>query len=478
MTQAFYTAISGMSAGQTKVSVVADNIANLNTVGFKASKVNFSDIYYRTSSTGQAPTGGVGGTNPRQIGIGAQTASIARDFSAGTTLTTGLNTDLCINGNSFFTVASPTVEILYTRDGNFKIDADGHMVTSSGYKVLGTSKLLDTKTSTIPIKIPTYVTTTTIPTIANTLNTKLLNELNAIKAGGIKGGDFDIITQNGDTLKVTITGNEDVEELKNKINDTIDAAAAGGKFSEAAANPGDPPVRYMEAKIIDGRISFVINDQTKIKSLTFENGESNIVTQFGLNANKTAEYDAAGNMTSLAYNSDVLNFTQKFGEGIPGHEDAENYTSLTISESGIIEVKYGNNDSLSVMQDPASPDRMIFKYTLNDGVIITGDDLIVKDSIVVPENLQIQFASFVNPNGLKAEGNNTYSSGPNSGMALFGSISSTAFGSVKSGILEGSNVDLATEFADMVVAQRAIEANSRVFDTSNQILQTLARLGQ
>ena len=79
---------------------------------------------------------------------------------------------------------------------------------------------------------------------------------------------------------------------------------------------------------------------------------------------------------------------------------------------------------------------------------------------------------------MKAEGNNTYSSGPNSGMTLFGSISSTAFGSVKSGILEGSNVDLATEFADMVVAQRAIEANSRVFDTSNQILQTLARLGQ
>ncbi|MBR5321633.1 MAG: flagellar hook-basal body complex protein, partial [Clostridia bacterium] len=239
MTQAFYTAISGMTAGQTKVSVVADNIANLNTVGFKASKVNFSDIYYRTSSAGQAPTGGVGGTNPRQIGIGAQTASIARDFSAGTTLTTGLNTDLCINGNSYFTVASPTVEILYTRDGNFKIDADGHMVTSSGYKVLGTSKMLDTKTSTIPIKIPTYVTTTTTPTKAETLNSKLLNNLNAIKAGGIKGGDFDIITHNGDKLKVTITGNEDLSELKDKINAAIDAAAADGKFSEAAADPAN-----------------------------------------------------------------------------------------------------------------------------------------------------------------------------------------------------------------------------------------------
>ena len=476
MTQAFYTAISGMTAGQTKISVVADNIANLNTVGFKASKVNFSDIYYRTSSTGQAPTGGVGGTNPKQIGIGAQTASIARDFSAGTTLTTGLTTDLCINGNSFFTVASPTVEILYTRDGNFKIDADGHLVTSTGYKVLGTSKFLDTKTSTIPIKIPTYVTTVTTPTIANTVKEKLLNDLNAIKAGGIKEGDFDIINEDGSKLNVQITGKETVDELVGIINTAIKNDASN-KFREVDPATGDVTT-YLKAKVIDGRISFEVTDKTKIKSLTFENGTSNIVTQFGMNANRTAEYNDDGSLKSLEYHTDVLNYTQTFGEGIPGNTESENYTSLTISESGIIEVKYGNNDSLSVMQDPASPDRMIFKYTLNDGVIITGDDLIIKDNLVVPENLQIQFASFVNPNGLKAEGNNTYASGPNCGMALFGSISSTAFGSVKSGLLEGSNVDLATEFADMVVAQRAIEANSRVFDTSNQILQTLARLGQ
>ena len=475
MTQAFYTAISGMSAGQTKVSVVADNIANMNTVGFKASKVNFSDIYYRTSSTGQAPTGGVGGTNPKQIGIGVQTASIARDFSAGTTLTTGLTTDLCINGNSFFTVASPTVEILYTRDGNFKIDADGHLVTSTGYKVLGTSKFLDTKTSTIPVKIPTYVTTVTTPTIANTIQSKLLNNLNAIKAGGIKEGDFNIINEDGDKLNIKITGNETVQELAGIINSAIENDASN-KYREVDAGTG-AVTPYLKAEIIDGRITFKV-DKTKIQELTFENGTSNIVTQTGMNANRVAEYNDDGTLKSLEYQTDVLNYTQTFGEGIPGNQASENYTSLTISESGIIEVKYGNNDALSVMQDPGSPDRMIFKYTLNDGIIITGDDLIIKDNLVEPEHLQIQFASFVNPNGLKAEGNNTYSSGPNCGMALFGSISSTAFGTVKSGILEGSNVDLATEFADMVVAQRAIEANSRVFDTSNQILQTLARLGQ
>ena len=164
MTQSFYTAIGGMNAGQTKISVVADNIANMNTIGFKASKVNFSDVYYRTSSFGKAPTSaGSGGINPKQIGVGVQSASIARDFSAGTTLSTGLNTDLCINGSSFFTVMSATDGILFTRDGNFNVDSNGNLVTANGDKVLGTASMLGTSSSETPIKIPTYITTVTSP---------------------------------------------------------------------------------------------------------------------------------------------------------------------------------------------------------------------------------------------------------------------------------------------------------------------------
>lgn len=237
MTQAFYTAIGGMAAGQTKISVVADNIANMNTIGFKASNVNFSDVYYRTSSTGQAPTGQMGGINPKQTGIGVQTASITRDFSAGTTLTTGLNTDLCINGSSFFTVASPTVEILYTRDGNFTVDADGHMVTSSGYKLLGTNNSLNTTSSTIPIKIPTYIDTVTTPATQAQMANKALDELNGIKSGGVKDGSFIITTfdQAGTPTEKTINVTSDmtVNQLLDAINN------AGG----------------VQASIVDGAVS-------------------------------------------------------------------------------------------------------------------------------------------------------------------------------------------------------------------------------
>ncbi len=451
MTQSFYTAISGMSAGQTKITVVADNIANMNTIGFKASNVNFSDIYYRTTSTGQAPTGQMGGINPKQIGIGVQTASITRDFAAGTTLTTGLNTDLCINGSSFFTVASPTVEILYTRDGNFTIDSNGNMVTSSGYKLLGTNNSLDTTSSTIPIKIPTYINTITNPSTQAQMANKALDELNGIKSGGVSTGTF-VITTFDDAgaptaHTINVTSDMTVDSLLTEINDSTGNAVT--------------------ASIVNGSLS--ITAGADVERFEIANGTSNIVTQLGMGV-----MDPATQIST----SEVINYHQTIGEGTPGSEDAQNFTSVSINENGIIEVKYGNNDTLSVMQDPHDPSKMILKYTLNDGTIITGSDLTINDQLVEPANLQIQMASFVNPQGLSAQGNNTYSLGPNCGMALYGSISSAAFGNVKSGVLEGSNVDLASEFADMVVSQRAIEANSRVFTTTNEILQTLSALGR
>ncbi len=450
MTQAFYTAIGGMAAGQTKINVVADNIANMNTIGFKASNVNFSDVYYRTSSTGQAPTGQMGGINPKQTGIGVQTASITRDFAAGTTLSTGLNTDLCINGSSFFTVASPTVEILYTRDGNFTIDANGNMVTSSGYKLLGTNNLLDTTSSTIPIKIPTYINTVTTPSTIAQMGNKALDELNGTKSGGVSAGTFSIFTYDdaGTPTKHEITINSSdmtVNELIAEINkiDDITATVVNGSLQITAA--GD------------------------VERFEVENGTSNVVTQLGIGVMDPNTKQAT---------SEVINYHQTIGEGTPGSEDAQNFTSVSINENGLIEVKYGNNDTLSVMQDPHDPSKMILKYTLNDGTVITGSDLTVNDQLVESANLQIQMASFVNPQGLTAQGNNTYANAPNAGMVLYGSISSAAFGNVKSGVLEGSNVDLASEFADMVVSQRAIEANSRVFTTTNEILQTLSNLGR
>ena len=457
MTQSFYSAISGMNAGQTKISVVADNIANMNTIGFKASKVNFSDVYYNTSSVGQAPSGDLGGTNPKQIGIGVTTASIARDFSSGTTLTTGLNTDLFINGSSFFTVSSPTAGVLYTRDGNFTVDSDGYLVTSSGYKVLGTDSLLDTTSSTAPIKIPTYISTVTTASTNEQMENTALSDLNGITSGGVTDGAFTIITYDN-----TGTPTNDVIDVSSDmtVNDLIGAINAELGGGTAVLQNG----------------GITINTPAGASRMEFQNGDAGDADAQASNIATVMGFDSTD--TNGVYATQTLNYHQTIAAGAPSDLNSQNYTSVSISENGIIDVKYGNGDTLSVMQDPDNPNNMIFKYTLNNGRVITGDNLTIHDGIVEPANLQIQLASFVNPNGLVAEGSNTYTVGPNSGIALYGSINSNAFGSVISGVLEGSNVDLASEFTEMVVAQRAIEANSRVFDTTNQILQTLSTLGR
>lgn len=459
MTQSFYTSISGMNAGQTKISVVADNIANMNTVGFKASKVNFSDVYYNTASVGKAPSGNQGGINPRQIGIGVNTASIARDFSSGTTLTTGLNTDLFINGSSFFTVSTTNSDVVYTRDGNFTVDSNGYLVNSSGYKVLGTDNILDTASSTTPIKIPTYISTVTTASTNDQMANTALSDLNGLMSGGVTDGAFTIVTYADDgTAKnhvINVNSEMTVQGLVDAIN-----AQAGGAYTVTLENGGITMKKDGDTV----RMEFKNGDVTKP-----DVEASNITTVMGFDA---IDEDAG------TYATQTLSYHQTISAGSPSDLNSENYSSIYINEDGIIDVKYGNGDTLSVMQDPDNPNNMVFKYTLNNGRVITGDDLTVFNDVVEPANLQIQLASFINPNGLIANGNNTYTVGPNSGMALYGSISSDAFGTVISGVLEGSNVDLASEFAEMVVAQRAIEANSRVFDTTNQILQTLSTLGR
>lgn len=459
MSQAFYSAIGGMSAGQTKVNVVADNIANMNTVGFKSSSVNFSDIYYRTASSGQAPSGRMGGVNPQQVGIGVQTASISRDFSSGTTLTTGKSTDLCIQGSSFFTVASPTVEIMYSRAGNFTVDANGNMVTPNGYKVLGTDRLLNTTSSTTPIKIPTLINTETKASEIAHLDAKKLLKMNGadIAEGAFTVSYHDVATDTDMNTVINITKDTTMAQLKAQLD----------------AVPGVSIVNE------NGKLSLSIDDAVAT-DMKFTNGDvnnpdavkSNFVTITNLQQTST------NGAVPVTFSTEEIDYQQTISAGSSNINTAENYTDVTILENGIIEVKYGNNDVLSVMQDPDNPDRMIYKYSLNSGVTITGDDITIRDNVVEPANLQIQMASFINPNGLVGAGNNVFSTGPNVGMALYGSFSSDAFGTVKSGILEGSNVDLSTQFADMIIAQRAIEANSRVFDTSNQILQTLSGLGR
>lgn len=442
MGQAFYASVSGIKAAQTQINVVADNIANVNTVGFKESSVNFSDIYYNTVSSGSSATKSLGGRNPKQIGIGTSVASISRNFNSGSTNATGLNTDMNIQGNGFFTVLDQNNNVLYTRAGNFTLDEQGNLVMPSGYKVLGTDVPFSTTNSTTPIKIPILINSVTSPNTVD-IATKDIADLNAKP---ISSGDFTIsVNDNGTVTDHTITIS-DGDTLTDIVGNINTALGANGN-----------------ASIANGGISITTTATT---SLAFTSGDSNFLKQTGLTSSSTA---------GTTYTSNPLDYK----ESITVADNADlalKYTEFDVSDNGAIAVKYSNGDELSVRFNDS--EQLEFIYTTAAGVTISGADVTVVDEVASPANLMMQIANFVNENGLTAKGSNVYDAGPNCGESFYGTPGSNLFGSVQTGALESSNVDLTKQFSDMIIAQRAIEANSRVFSTQNEVLQTLVYIGK
>lgn len=144
MLRSLYSGVSGMRGFQTKLDVIGNNIANVNTIGFKSSRAMFKDILSQSIAGATAPVDGNGGINPRQIGLGVTLASIDTLHTPGSAMTTNVVTDLRIDGDGFFAVqAGEDGGVFLTRDGNFKLDAAGQVVTSDGYRVMGADAPLE-----------------------------------------------------------------------------------------------------------------------------------------------------------------------------------------------------------------------------------------------------------------------------------------------------------------------------------------------
>lgn len=447
MGQSFYTSIGGIKAAQNQINIVSDNLANLNTVGFKESSITFSDVYYNTLSSGSEGTGNAGGTNPRQIGLGTQVSGISRNFSDGTTNTTGRSTDMKIQGNGFFTVMSQNNETLYTRAGNFSIDSAGNLVLPNGCRLLGTATTIGTQSGNTPIHIPPAITTVTT---ANTtdIGTKALADLNNTQ---ISTGNFSMTVNYGGgvtTVGVNIASTDNLNNIVTKIQSALDSVEAGSTVA-----------------LSNGKLAITCAGASTGNTITFNSGTSNFVS-----ATEIASSPAAG-----PYASKVLDYKQNVTPAVSADTSVK-YSGMDIYDNGTIEVKYSNGDKMTVAPD--ANNQLQFKYTTASGIVIKGQDVTVDPQVATPANLQMQLASFINPDGLIAQGGNTYAKGANTGDAFYGTPGSNGFGSMQSGSLEASNVDMTKQFADMIIAQRSIEANSRVFDTQNQIMKTLVYIGQ
>ena len=280
MMRSLYSAVSGLKGHQTRMDVIGNNIANVNTTGYKSSRVNFADMISQTLSGASSSSDTVGGTNPKQIGLGASVSSIDTIFTDGNVQSTGKNTDLALSGNGLFVVKNGNQQY-YTRNGDFEFDANGYLVMSgNGYKVQGYDKEgslgdivllsgstvapkatstisyannLDSSTATIASMSGGKASTTTLTTTYRSANqgsmtatadspvtiTLADGSTKVVTSGTYTAG----VTQNSDTTDgsvVTVsTSNSPVTvKLANALNGMSTRVASTSEYSTAALSGG------------------------------------------------------------------------------------------------------------------------------------------------------------------------------------------------------------------------------------------------
>lgn len=399
MLRSMFTAISSLNLHQSYLDVVANNLANANTVGYKSSRVLFQDQFYQLLSPGSSPTTTMGGTNPTQIGLGVQTGFISPLFTQGALQSTGRNLDLAIQGDGFF-VYDQGNNRRYSREGSLTIDSNGMLVNAgTGLRVQGwmaAGGTVNTNLPTSSIQIPqnrTMARATTSATFGGNLS-----------ATTPVGGSISTTTAVYDSLGVmqTVT-----------INFTRTGANA---WSWAAAAPAGG----------SGTLTFDANGQ-------YTAGTTGPVTLAG----------SAG-AGAISANLDLSNLTMLA---------SPNSTSVTAQDG----LAAGNVSDVFV--------------TPNDGAIF-----LVYSNGMREQVGQIAVARFSNPAGLVHTGHTMFQHSLNSGDPQIGAANTGGRGAIASSYLEGSNVDMAQEFTNMILAQRGFQASSRVITTSDEIIQELVNL--
>jgi flagellar hook protein FlgE len=383
MLRSLFSGISGLRAHQQMMDVTGNNIANVNTTGYKTSQTVFQDTLSQMVNAAGAPQGTAGGTNPAQVGLGVRLAGISANFGQGAAQTTGKSSDMMIQGDGFFVVKSGGEE-LFTRAGSFTFDANGALTTPNGQIVQGWSAdngVINNSGAPGNIMLPTGVTLA--PTV---------------------------------TTRITMTGN----------------------FSNEAA-PGtsrEIPLKVYDA---DGAAQTLIATFTKADADTWT---------LEMPDGTTADVDftggqATGTVSAGGYTFDVNDLTQ-----------------------------YSGNTEARVSNSDGSAAGILSSYTVSN----TGQIVGVFSNGLKQTLGQLALANFNNVNGLEKIGDSMFRSTVNSGLAQVGAAGSGGLGMITSGALEMSNVDLAQEFTNLVIAQRGFQANSRVITTSDEILQELVNL--
>jgi flagellar hook protein FlgE len=419
----FQTGLSGLNASAKNLDVIGNNIANSNTVGAKSSRAEFAAVV--ASAIGPSGGGGAAGG-----GIGVEVSTVSQQFSQGTINITGNNLDCAINGGGFFELTLKDGSAAYTRDGQFKLDSKGNLITNSGASVMGFTTDVSgntTSTSISPLVVPTGAPIAANATTAVTAQFNL--DARAAIATPMPIAVGTPIVPPYTTYGTTMNGFDsqgvivpiklyfiktDVDSWD--IYDGDPAAAAPDTGNNLGALGFDSSGN-IDPAVVTGPLILTLKSTNPNMGL---NGDGTFDVE--LDVSKATQYGtsfAISDLTQDGYTAGTL-------------------TGISISEQGVITTRYSNGQSQA-----------------------TG---------------QIALADFRNVQGLKPVGQGNWVESTTSGQPIQGAPGQGNFGTINSGSLESSNVDLTAELVAMMTAQRDYQANAQTIKTQDTVLQTLVNL--
>ncbi len=468
--RSLYSGVSGLNNHQTRMDVIGNNIANVNTYGFKKGRANFQDILSQTLAGAARPTAEKGGINPKQVGLGMSVAAIDTIHTQGALKTSGVNTDLAITGEGFFVMKNGE-ETFYTRNGALGLDKDGLLVNpANGFKLQGYravenadgSTTIDVSSTPEDLKIPIGKKVDPEATSYIKYKCNLNNMTPAIadynnatekeKLGGTWKTSIETYDSRGNLQEVQLNFRKAVDangrEIQNKWRvDTrvIDKQGREINDLQAAVNPDSN----------NASSSFYVNFNTKGAITAIESGDNNRAGEqpFRLEGNgRNLSVNLSYNMTG----SDPMNIQLDLGTA--GEFDGITQTASKSSTKAVEQ----NGVAMGYLEG----------FQIDDIGIITG---VFTNGIKKPLG-RVALANFTNPGGLSKVGETNFIETNNSGRALVNPAGDNIAGNLKAGTLEMSNVDLSREFTEMIVTQRGFQANSRTITTSDSMLQEILRL--
>jgi flagellar hook protein FlgE len=411
----FSAGLSGLNANATYLSVIGNNLANINTIGYKASTVSFSDLVSQT----------VGGTsiNPMQVGLGVVTGSISPVFSQGAIENTRESSNVAIQGNGFFIVRSETGSA-YTRAGNFSLNAAGELVTPDGLRVQGYSTVDPLTGTVVTTGAPSDITVPPgvlrAPVTTTNMRTLINLDANAPVTGNV---NF--------TTSVKI-----YDALGSPHAVTVEFEKTGaGQWTYTASAPQED-VNGQPGKFVMG---------TGV--LTFD-----------------------GTGTMVMPNADiVLTGPPAWANGAAGNNVVWDITPPPADKPSITSFASASETS-SITQNGSAAGQISNIAVDADGRIVATFG--AGQSVAVG---QLALANFNNPKGLVKMGANRYGESQAAGIPNVGTAGTGGRGTLIGSAIEQSNVDIAQEFTQMILAQRGYQANSRTITVSDEILlETLA----